>query len=185
MLFRSFLVGFEREFALGEMFGQRFVVIIDQLDERATQFQPHFRIDHELERRRARVRLGDFLFQGRLVRRDELVIARFVHFAGIFPAEQRTDRGIACGLTGRFCQTRIAAMKTTLITLFMVLGLATAGFGAGADAELKTIEQQWLDAYMKSDPSFIKNLEADDYSIVEPDGAVSTKIGRASCRERV
>ena len=63
-------------------------------------------------------------------------------------------------------------MKTTLITLFMVLGLATVGFGAGADAELKAIEQQWLDAYMKSDPSFIKNLEADDYSIIEPDGAV-------------
>ena len=66
-------------------------------------------------------------------------------------------------------------MKTTVITLLMVLGLATVGFGAGADAELKTIEQQWLDAYMKSDPSFIKNLEADDYSIVEPDGAISTK----------
>jgi len=57
----------------------------------------------------------------------------------------------------------------------MVLGLTTVGFGAGADAELKTIEQQWLDAYMKSDPTFIKNLEADDYSVIEPDGAVSTK----------
>jgi ketosteroid isomerase-like protein len=66
-------------------------------------------------------------------------------------------------------------MKTCLITLLMVLGLATVGFGAGADAELKTVEQQWLDAYMKSDASFIKNLEADDYSIVEPDGTVSTK----------
>jgi len=66
-------------------------------------------------------------------------------------------------------------MKTTLVTLLMVLGLATVAFGAGADAELKTIEQGWLDAYVKSDPSFIKNLEADDYSIVEPDGAVSTK----------
>jgi ketosteroid isomerase-like protein len=66
-------------------------------------------------------------------------------------------------------------MKTSLITLLMVLGLATVGFGAGADAELKTIEQQWLDAYMKSDAAFIKNLEADDYSIVEPDGTVSTK----------
>ena len=66
-------------------------------------------------------------------------------------------------------------MKTSLITLLMVLGLATVGFGAGADAELKTIEQQWLDAYIKSDPAFIKNLEADDYSIVEPDGTVSTK----------
>ncbi len=57
----------------------------------------------------------------------------------------------------------------------MAVGLVSAAFGAGADAELKAIEQQWLDAYMKSDPAFIKNLEADDYSIIEPDGAVSTK----------
>jgi ketosteroid isomerase-like protein len=66
-------------------------------------------------------------------------------------------------------------MKTSVITLLMVLGLATVGFGAGADAELKTIEQQWIEAYMKSDAAFIKNLEADDYSIIEPDGNVSTK----------
>jgi ketosteroid isomerase-like protein len=66
-------------------------------------------------------------------------------------------------------------MKTSLITLIAVLGLAASGFGAGADAELKAIEQQWLDAYMKFDPSFLKNTEAEDYSITEPDGAVSTK----------
>jgi ketosteroid isomerase-like protein len=66
-------------------------------------------------------------------------------------------------------------MKTSLITLVAVLGLAATGFGAGADAELKAIEQQWLDAYMKSDAAFIKNLEAEDYSIIEPDGNVSTK----------
>jgi ketosteroid isomerase-like protein len=66
-------------------------------------------------------------------------------------------------------------MKTSLITFMAVLGLVATGFGAGADAELKAIEQQWLDAYMKSDPSVIKNLEAEDYSIIEPDGAVSTK----------
>src|SRR5947207_13122198 len=66
-------------------------------------------------------------------------------------------------------------MKRTLITLVMAASLVSAAFGCGADAELKTIEQQWLDAYMKSDPSFIKNLEAEDYSIIEPDGAVSTK----------
>jgi ketosteroid isomerase-like protein len=66
-------------------------------------------------------------------------------------------------------------MKTSLITLIAVLGLAATGFGAGADAELKAIEQQWLDAYMKSDAAFIKNLEAEDYSIIEPDGNVSTK----------
>ena len=66
-------------------------------------------------------------------------------------------------------------MKTSLITLFLAAGLATVGFGASADSELKTIEQQWLDAYIKSDPAFIKNLEADDYSIIESDGTVSTK----------
>lgn len=57
----------------------------------------------------------------------------------------------------------------------MAVSLLPVAFGAGADAELKAIEQQWLDAYMKSDSAFIKNLEADDYSIIEPDGAVSTK----------
>ena len=57
----------------------------------------------------------------------------------------------------------------------MAVSLVSAAFGAGADAELKAIEQQWFDAYMKSDPAFIKNLEADDYAVIEPDGAVSTK----------
>lgn len=57
----------------------------------------------------------------------------------------------------------------------MVAGLATAGFGAGADAELKAISQQWLDAYQKSDAAFLKNLYADDYFVVEPDGAVTSK----------
>jgi uncharacterized protein (TIGR02246 family) len=66
-------------------------------------------------------------------------------------------------------------MKTTLFTFVAVFGLATAGFGAGAEAELKAISQQWLDAYMKSDPAFLKTIEAEDYSITEPDGAVTTK----------
>ncbi len=67
-------------------------------------------------------------------------------------------------------------MKTSLVTLVMVLGMAAVGFGAGADAELKAIEQQWLDAYMKSDAAFIKNLEADDYSgHRSPDRFVTSK----------
>ena len=66
-------------------------------------------------------------------------------------------------------------MKTTLATLFAVLGLATVSFAAGAEDELKKIEQQWIDAYMKSDPAFVKSIEADDYWSIEPDGAVSTK----------
>ena len=66
-------------------------------------------------------------------------------------------------------------MKTSLITFLMVAGLATASFGASAETELKAIEQQWNDAYMKGDPAFIKNIEAEDYTITEPDGTVSTK----------
>ena len=66
-------------------------------------------------------------------------------------------------------------MKTSLITLLMVLGSATAGFGAGAEAELKTLEQQWLDAYEKADTAFLKTVEADDWSLVDSDGTVMTK----------
>ena len=66
-------------------------------------------------------------------------------------------------------------MKTSLITLLMAAGVATAGFGASADAELKAIEQLWLDAYIKGDAAFLKTVEADEYTIVEPDGAVTTK----------
>jgi uncharacterized protein (TIGR02246 family) len=65
-------------------------------------------------------------------------------------------------------------MKRSLITLIMVAGLATVGFGAGADSELKAIEQQWLDAYQKSDATFLKTLYSDDYVVVEPDGAITT-----------
>ena len=66
-------------------------------------------------------------------------------------------------------------MKTSLITLVLAVGVATVGLGASAEAELKKIEQDWLDAYIKSDASVITNVEADDYSITEPDGSVSTK----------
>ena len=66
-------------------------------------------------------------------------------------------------------------MKTSLVTFMMVLGLATAAFAAGADAELKALSQQWLDAYTKGDPSFLKSTLAEDYTIIEPDGTVSTK----------
>lgn len=66
-------------------------------------------------------------------------------------------------------------MKTSLLTLVMVLGLAATGFGASAEAELKKIEQEWLDAYIKSDAAYIKGVESDDYSVTEPDGTVTTK----------
>ena len=66
-------------------------------------------------------------------------------------------------------------MKTTLITLMMVLGLVAAAFGAGAEAELKKIEEQWIDAYMKGDAAALKTIEADDFWVIGPDGSVTTK----------
>jgi ketosteroid isomerase-like protein len=57
----------------------------------------------------------------------------------------------------------------------MVMGLATAGFGAGAEDELKALEKQWLDAYVKADTAFLKTVEADGWTLVDSDGTVSTK----------
>ena len=54
-------------------------------------------------------------------------------------------------------------------------GSRPPGSAPAAEAELKAIEQQWLDAYIKSDAALLKNLEADDYSVTEPDGAVIDK----------
>jgi ketosteroid isomerase-like protein len=82
---------------------------------------------------------------------------------------------VTCGLTGRFCQTRIGAMKATLITLATVLGLAATGFGAGAEVELKALEQQWLEAYVKGDAAFVKTVEADTWTFVDSDGKVVSK----------
>jgi ketosteroid isomerase-like protein len=67
-------------------------------------------------------------------------------------------------------------IKTSLTTVFLALGLATVGLGASAEAELKKIEQDWLDAYIKSNAEYIKGIEAEDYSVVEPDGTVTSKV---------
>jgi ketosteroid isomerase-like protein len=66
-------------------------------------------------------------------------------------------------------------MKTSLITLLMVAGLATAGFGASAETELKALTQQWLDAYVKGDAAFLKTVEADDWTFIDSDGTTVTK----------
>jgi uncharacterized protein (TIGR02246 family) len=57
----------------------------------------------------------------------------------------------------------------------MIAGLATAAFGASAETELKALEQQWNDAYIKGDAAALKTIEADDIVIIEPDGSVLTK----------
>jgi ketosteroid isomerase-like protein len=66
-------------------------------------------------------------------------------------------------------------MKTTLVALVAVLGLVGSAFGAGAEDELKALEKQWLDAYVKADTAFLKTIEADGWSLVDSDGSVATK----------
>ena len=62
------------------------------------------------------------------------------------------------------------AMKTSLLTLIMVAGLATFAFGSPAETELKALEQQWNDAYKKGDVAILKTVEADDWTLVDPEG---------------
>ncbi len=66
-------------------------------------------------------------------------------------------------------------MKISLLTSLMVAGLATIAFGASAETELKALEQQWLDAYVKGDTAFLKTLEGDDWTFVDSDGTTMTK----------
>ena len=67
-------------------------------------------------------------------------------------------------------------MKTSLVTFLIVTGLATVAF-ASPEAELKALEQQWSDAYVKGDAAALKTIEADDCMTVEPDGTVISKAG--------
>ncbi len=57
----------------------------------------------------------------------------------------------------------------------MVLGFAAAGMASPADTELRALEQQWFDAYVNADTAFLKNIEAEDWFLVEPSGKITTK----------
>lgn len=66
-------------------------------------------------------------------------------------------------------------MKKYLIITLITAGLATIVLGSPADTELKALEQQWSDAYMKGDSSVLKTVEAEDWTVVDPEGNVLTK----------
>ncbi len=67
------------------------------------------------------------------------------------------------------------AMKISLLTSVLVTGLAAFAFGSPADSEIKALEQQWLDAYVKADTAFLKTVEAEDWMFVDSDGSTNTK----------
>ena len=85
-------------------------------------------------------------------------------------SKRREGEGDSCGLTCLFCQTRIAAMKTSLLSFVMLAGLATFAFASPVDTEIKNLEQQWFDAYMKADTAALGTIEADDWTFVDSDG---------------
>jgi ketosteroid isomerase-like protein len=57
----------------------------------------------------------------------------------------------------------------------MVAGLAAVALGSPAETELKALEQQWLDAYVKADTAFLKTVEADDWTFIDSDATTMTK----------
>jgi ketosteroid isomerase-like protein len=67
------------------------------------------------------------------------------------------------------------AMKISLLASLMIAGLAPVAFASPAESELKALEQQWLDAYIKGDTAFLKTVEAEDWTLADADGTIMTK----------
>jgi len=65
-------------------------------------------------------------------------------------------------------------------------GRATAGRATGADVEkeLRGLERQWLDAYIKHDAEAMARIEADDFTITYPDGSVRTKAEEVEAQKK-
>ena len=66
-------------------------------------------------------------------------------------------------------------MKTRLITALMTALLATAAFASPAETELKALIQQTMEAYLKGDTAFLESAIADEASIINSDGTISSK----------
>jgi len=65
-------------------------------------------------------------------------------------------------------------MKTFLLMFAVMVGLPLVVLGSPED-ELKALEQQWIDAYIKSDVGFLRMIEADEYALTDFNGSVVTK----------
>lgn len=66
-------------------------------------------------------------------------------------------------------------MKISLLASVIIAGLVAVVLGSPAETELKALEQQWMDAYVKADTGFLKTLEAEDWTLVDSDGTTMTK----------
>ncbi len=66
-------------------------------------------------------------------------------------------------------------MKTPLITAILIALLATAALASPAETELKALVQQTMEAYLKGDTAFLESAIADEATIVNSDGTISSK----------
>jgi ketosteroid isomerase-like protein len=67
-----------------------------------------------------------------------------------------------------------------LLMAFVLMG-TTSPIAVGqtkkpkAEQELLRLQREWLDAYQKHDPVALERIEADDFTLTEADGKVTTK----------
>jgi ketosteroid isomerase-like protein len=66
-------------------------------------------------------------------------------------------------------------MKTSLMISVLLVSLATFAIAAGVEDELKALEQQWADAYLRGNTAVLEEIEADEYKLIDPSGIVATK----------
>lgn len=66
-------------------------------------------------------------------------------------------------------------MKTSFLTSLMIALLAMVALASPAENELKAVVQQTMEAYLKGDTAFLESAIADEASIINSDGTVSSK----------
>lgn len=67
--------------------------------------------------------------------------------------------------------------KLLVVVAFWLAGLAAraADPAPAAEEQLKKIEQDWANAYVKRDTAFVQSITSDDFAFVGPDGSMVSK----------
>lgn len=71
-------------------------------------------------------------------------------------------------------------MMKLFAIIFALMALAVPAVGQqpkklGTEQELLKLQREWLDAYQKHDAAALERIEADDFTLTEGDGKVTTK----------
>ena len=66
-------------------------------------------------------------------------------------------------------------MKTPLLSSLMIAVLATVALASPAETELKALIQQTMDAYVKVDIDFLERTHAEEATIVDFNGTITSK----------